>query len=101
MTDPRFHAYGAPHLVVLVVFVVGLFVMPAWGRRHRGTEREVLVRRAYAVVVLVVALGMQAFQLTRDYDLSTSLPLQLSDLSYFVAAAALWTRSPRATAFTY
>jgi hypothetical integral membrane protein (TIGR02206 family) len=102
MTDARFEAYGAPHLVVLAVFVVGLVVMPTWGRSHRGTEREQPVRRAYAVVVGVVAVGMQAFQLTPgDFDVDTSLPFQLSDLSYVAAVVALWTRSPRATAFTY
>jgi hypothetical integral membrane protein (TIGR02206 family) len=102
MTDARFDAYGTAHLVVLAVFAVGLVVMPAWGRSHRGTEREQPLRRTYAVVVGVLAVGMQAFQLTPgDYDVDTSLPLQLSDLSYVAAVVALWTRWPRATAFTY
>lgn len=102
MTDVRFEAYGVPHLVVLAVFVVGLVVMPLWGRQHRGTEREQPARRLYAAVVGAVAVGMQAFQLTPgDYDVDSSLPFQLSDLSYVAAVVALWTRSPRATAFTY
>ena len=102
MTDARFEAYGTAHLVVLAVFAVGLVVMPVWGRSHRGTGREQPLRRTYAVVVGVLAVGMQAFQLTPgDYDVDTSLPFQLSDLSYVAAVVALWTRSPRATAFTY
>ena len=102
MTDAQFEAFAAPHLVVLAVFVAGVVVMPLWGRSHRGTEREQPIRRTYAGVVLAVALGMQAYQLSPDdYDVDTSLPFQLSDLSYVAAVVALWTRSPRATAFTY
>ena len=98
----RFEAYGPPHLVVLAIFVVGLVVVPLWGRSHRGTERELPRRRAFAVVVLAATVFVQAYQLTPDdYDIGTSLPLNLSDLSYFAAALALWTRWPRAVAFTY
>jgi hypothetical integral membrane protein (TIGR02206 family) len=102
MTDARFEAYSPEHFVVLGIFVVGLVVMPLVGRSHRDTPGEQTFRRVYAGAVGVFAVGMQAYQLSPgDYDVDTSLPLQLSDLSYVAAILALWTRSPRATAFTY
>ena len=50
----------------------------------------------------LVAVGMQAYQLTPDdFDVDTSLPFQLCDVATVAAVVALWTRSPRATAFVY
>lgn len=98
----RFEAFSGQHWVLLVIAVVGAVGVVAWGRRRRGTPREGRDRRAYAVVVAVVGLTMQAYQLTPgDYDRGTSLPLQLCDLATAAAAYALWTRGPRSAAFTY
>jgi hypothetical integral membrane protein (TIGR02206 family) len=87
---------------LIVVCLVGVVVVILLGRRHRGTDREEPVRRTAAVALAVVALGMQAYQLTpQDFDLATSLPLALCDLATLAAVVALWSRDPRAVAFTY
>jgi hypothetical integral membrane protein (TIGR02206 family) len=45
---------------------------------------------------------MQVLQLLPgDYDVGTSLPLQLCDLAWVAAIVALWTRHPAATALVY
>ena len=100
--EARFEIFSGQHLVLLAIFVLGLVGFALWGRSHRGTDTEVRVRRSYAVVVLAVAVFMQAYQLSPgDFDIDTSLPLQLCDLATVAAIIALWTRSRRAAAFTY
>lgn len=102
LADGRFEAFSTQHHLLLVVFVVGVVGMVVWGRRHRDTPREQRGRRVFAVAVAVVAVLMQAYQLTPgDFDVGTSLPLHLSDLASVVAVVALWSRSWRATAFVY
>ncbi|WP_148573267.1 TIGR02206 family membrane protein [Nocardioides caldifontis] len=98
----RFEAFSGEHLVLLGIFVAGLVVAAAWGRAHRDTPLELPARRTAAVVLAVVALAMQGYQLTPgDFDVDTSLPLALCDLATLMTVVALWTRSPRASAFTY
>ena len=97
-----FTAFSVEHFTLLGVFAVGLAAVIAWGRAHRGTDRELRARRGFAVAVAGVALAMQAYQLTPDdFDVDTSLPLALCDLATAATALALWTRSRRAAAFTY
>ena len=77
--------------------LVGLVGVVAWGRlaprhrRPRSAVRRGLRRRRCGVV----AVGMQAYQLTPDdFDVDTSLPFQLCDVATVAAVVALWTRSP-------
>jgi hypothetical integral membrane protein (TIGR02206 family) len=98
----RFEAFSGEHLVLLGIFVAGLVVAATWGRAHRDRPCELPARRTAAVVLAVVALAMQAYQLTPgDFDVDTSLPLALCDVATVMTVVALWTRSPRASAFTY
>ncbi len=98
----RFVLLSAQHLVLLVLCAVGVAAVVVVGRRHRDTEREEPSRRTAAVALAAVALAMQAYQLTpQDFDLATSLPLALCDLATLSAVVALWSRAPRAVAFTY
>lgn len=98
----RFEAYSGQHLMLGALFVAGLALVVLWGRSHRGTEAELRARRSFAMATALVGLGMQAYQLTpEDFVLATSLPLQLCDVATVTAVIALWTRSPRAAAFTY
>jgi hypothetical integral membrane protein (TIGR02206 family) len=97
-----FPTFSGQHMVLLVIFVVGLVAAARWGRSHRDTEREHTSRRRFAVAVAVAGLATQLYQLTPgDFDLGTSLPLQLCDLATVASVIALWTRDPRAAAFTY
>ncbi len=101
-SSDRFQAFGTSHLVMLVVFVVGIGVVVWWGRHHRDAEGEQSRRRAFAIAVAVLAGILQIYQFTPgDYDLDTSLPLQLCDVAVVAVVLALWTKNPVATAFTY
>ena len=52
-----------------------------WGRRHRGTPHELVARRGFAVLNLLITVGMQIYWLTPDVRTArNSWPLQLSDL---------------------
>lgn len=98
----RFETYGATHLTVLAIFVVGVAVVIVAGRRLSGQPAERLVRRIFAVVLLCVTIPLQLLQLTPDeWNLQTSLPFQLCDLAWMFAAHALWTRSRLTTTITY
>ena len=101
-TTTRFEAFSGEHLVLLLIFVTGLVVAATWGRRVRDTPFEQPARRTAAVLLGLVAVAMQGYQLTPgDFDIDTSLPLALCDVATVMAVIALWTRSPRASAFTY
>lgn len=100
----RFQAFSTEHLVLMLVAVGGCAVAVLAGRRlargEAGTEQR--VRRTAAVAILAFTLPLQTLQLLPgDFDLGTSLPLQVCDLSWMLAAFALWTRHPGATALLY
>jgi hypothetical integral membrane protein (TIGR02206 family) len=55
-----------------------------------------------AVLVGLVGLAILGYQIAlADFDLAVALPLQLCDIATAAAVTALWTRDPRAAAFTY
>ncbi len=102
MTPLAFQPWSGEHLLLLAVFAAGLVAAGAWGASHRGTPGELPARRGFAVAAALVGIGMQAYQLTPgDFELATSLPLQLCDVATVAAVVALWSRDPRAAAFTY
>jgi hypothetical integral membrane protein (TIGR02206 family) len=97
-----FHAYGPSHAAVGVLFVVGVVAVVVLGRDVRGRATEQQVRRGFALLIPVFTVPLQVLQLLPDdYDVGTSLPLQLCDLSWMVAIHALWTRSRRSSAVLY
>ena len=97
----RFDTFGGRHLALLGLFVVGAVAVVLLGRSQRGSDPTTF-RRGFAVAVACVAVPSQAFQLTPgDFDLGSSLPLQLCDFAWLTATWALWTRAPVPTALTY
>ena len=85
----------------MTLFAVGAVGVVLVGRRQRGRD-PVGVRRAFAVVLVCVAVPGQVLQLTpAEFDLGSSLPLQLCDLAWLTAAWALWTRARVPAALTY
>jgi hypothetical integral membrane protein (TIGR02206 family) len=97
----RFEAYGPSHLTVLVVFGVGAVAVVLAGRRLRGPAAQT-VRRTFAVAILAIALPLQILQFTPgEWDLQTSLPLQLCDLGWLFAVHALWTGNRLTSTVTY
>jgi len=92
-----FVAYGPSHLAAIAVLVAGILAFLAFGR---WTRRR--FDRAFAVVIVVIAVPVQLLQFTpEEWDLQTSLPLQLCDWAWLVAAIALWSRSRLAATITY
>ena len=97
----RFETFGGQHLALLGLFVLGAVAVVLVGRAQRGTDPTTF-RRVFAVAVACVAVPSQAYQLTPgDFDLGSSLPLQLCDFAWLTATWALWTRAPVPTALTY
>lgn len=97
MLAAPFVPYGPSHLAVLAVLAVGVVAFLAFGR---WTRRP--FDRAFAVAITVIAVPVQLLQFTpAEWDLQTSLPLQLCDWAWLVAAIALWTRSRLAATITY
>lgn len=85
----------------MTLFVVGAVGVVLVGRGQRGRD-PVAVRRAFAAVLVCVAVPGQVLQLTpAELDLGSSLPLQLCDLAWLTAAWALWTRARVPAALTY
>jgi hypothetical integral membrane protein (TIGR02206 family) len=98
----RFEAFSVEHLGLVLGFLTVCVALAALGRSHRGTPAEVRFRRAFALVIPCFTVPMQVLQLLPgDYDLGSSLPLQLCDLAWVAAVVALWTRHWAATALVY
>ena len=98
----RFATFGGEHLLLVGLFLVGAVAVVLVGRRQRGTPAARRFSRVYAVAIPCVTVPSQAFQLTPgDFDLATSLPLQLCDLAWVAAAWALWTHDRVPVALTY
>jgi hypothetical integral membrane protein (TIGR02206 family) len=97
-----FEPYGASHAVAAAVGVAGAVGVVVLGRVVAGGPAEQRVRRAFALLVPVFTVPLQVRQwLPGEWDLGTSVPLQICDLSWVVAMVALWTRRPLACALLY
>ena len=97
-----FETFGSSHRVMLVVFVVGIWPVVALGRHVRGRRDEMRVSRIYAVLIPCFTIPLQVIDfLPGNYDLQTTLPLQLCDLAWVAAVVALWNHRPTPVALTY
>jgi hypothetical integral membrane protein (TIGR02206 family) len=98
----RFEAFTTEHLLLVAGFLVVCVAMAALGSAQRGRPQELVFRRGFAVLIPCFTVPMQVLQLLPgDYDLGSSLPLQLCDLAWVAAVVALWTRHWAATALVY
>ena len=102
LTVTRFQASSVEHLVLIAGFLVVAVALAYTGRALRGRASEVRFRRGFALAIPCFTVPMQVLQLLpADYDVATSLPLQLCDLAWVAAMVALWTRHWAATALVY
>lgn len=98
----RFETFDASHLTALAAFVVGALVLIAIGRNHRGTDAAERFSKVFALLIPLFTIPLQILQFTpAEWNLNTSLPLQLCDLAWIVAIYALWTHRSWAVAVTY
>lgn len=101
MTDAAFEPFGTSHLVMLGLFVAGIVPLVLLGRRCRGRAGQ-RVSRGFAVAVVAFLVPLQVIDfLPSRFDLDTTLPLQLSDLSAVAAVVGLWSHRRTAVALTY
>lgn len=102
LTVTRFKAFSLEHAGLLAGFLLVAALLALLGRAHRGTPSELRFRRGFALLVPCITVPMQVLQLLPgDYDIGTSLPLQVCDLAWVAACVALWTRHWAATALVY
>ena len=95
----RFQTFSLEHLVLVTGFLVVAVALAFTGRALRGTPSEVRFRRGFALLIPCFTVPMQVLQLMpADFDIGTSLPMQLCDLAWMAAFVALWTRNWAATA---
>ena len=98
----RFQAFTTEHLVLIAGFLVVCFALALARASHRGTTDELRFRRGFALLIPCFTVPMQVLQLLPgDFDIATSLPLQLCDFAWVAAIVALWTRHWAATALVY
>lgn len=98
----EFVSYGPSHLIVLAIFVVGVFVLIAVGRRQRDSPSAVRFSRIFACAIIAVTVPLQILQFLPDeWNPQTSLPLQICDFAWVVAAYALWTHKLLPVTLTY
>jgi hypothetical integral membrane protein (TIGR02206 family) len=98
----RFQAFSGQHYLLLVLFAAGAVGIVLLGRRQRGTDAARRFSRVLAVAIPCFTVPSQLFQLTPgDFDLGTSLPLQLCDFAWVTAVWGLWTHKPLPAALTY
>lgn len=97
-----FVPYGPIHWTVLIALSTGALLLALLGRRHRDTPGSARFARGFAVVLLAWAVAMQIYRLLpAHWDITDSLPLHLSDLTWMTAAHALWTRRRWSFVLTY
>jgi hypothetical integral membrane protein (TIGR02206 family) len=97
-----FEAFTPEHALLLALLAAGAAVLGRVGTRQRRSGDPLRFRRGFAVLIPVFTVPFQVLQLLPgDFDLGTSLPLQVCDLSWMVAVYALWTRDGRAIALLY
>lgn len=104
--DGRFVAYGTSHWAALGLFAVGCAGFVLLGRAQRTPEglgeRARGFGKAYALAIVYVVGGTHLYTvLPGQWRIGGSLPLQLCDLAWLVAAVALWTFGRRWFALTY
>ena len=97
-----FEAFTPEHGLLLVLLMAGAIGIGRVGLRQRESPGEESFRHRFAILVPLFTVPFQVLRLLPDdFDLGTSLPLQICDLSWMVAVYALWTRHPRAVAVLY
>src|SRR3954469_4534613 len=94
-----FEAFTPEHALLLFLLALGAVALGRLGLMQRRSADPVRFRRGFAVLIPVFTVPFQGLQLLpSDFDLGTSLPLQVCDLSWMVAVWALWIRDSRAIA---
>lgn len=96
----QFETYGTSHQAAIALLLVGAAALVWYGRSHRGAADR--LGKVLAAAILAFTLPLQVLYFTPQYwSLERTLPLQLCDLAWMVAAYGLWTHRRWAVALTY
>ncbi|MDN5892629.1 MAG: TIGR02206 family membrane protein [Nocardioides sp.] len=102
MTTTSFETFGESHLLMLALFVVGIWPVILLGRRQRSAADPRRVSRWFAVAIMCFTIPMQLVDLMpRQFDFNTTLPLQLCDFAWIAAVLGLLTHHRFFVALTY
>jgi len=102
LVTSEFISYGPSHLIVLAIFTVGVFVLIALGRAQRRAGSAARFSKVFACAIVAVTVPLQILQfIPGEWNLQTSLPLQICDFAWVVAAYALWTHKLLPVTLTY
>jgi len=97
-----FETFGTTHLVMLALFVAGIWPVVALGRRLRHSPDARTVSRVFAVLLPCFTIPMQVVDfLPGQFSFGSTLPLQLCDFAWIAATLALWTHHRFFVALTY
>jgi hypothetical integral membrane protein (TIGR02206 family) len=97
-----FVPYGASHAAAAAVGVAGAVGVVVLGRRVRGQPAEEWVSRGFALLLAAFTIPLQIRQwLPAEFNIRTSIPIQICDLAWVVAVHALWTKDRRTSALLY
>ena len=87
---------------MLAVFFLGTGRSSRSGAESAAPRPRCRVSRIYAVLIPCFTIPLQVIDfLPGNYDLQTTLPLQLCDFAWIAAVAALWTHRRTPVALTY
>ena len=101
-TGWTFIPFGFSHRLILLLVAAGAVLLVWLGRTLRGTQAERNLTRGFALVLLAYAGTMLvAHIMPARWNIQSSLPLHISDLTWITSVYALWTRSRWAFALTY
>jgi hypothetical integral membrane protein (TIGR02206 family) len=101
-TERTFIPFGFSHWLILLLVAAGAVLLVWLGRALRGTQAEKNLTRGFAIVLLAYAGTMLIANLMpARWNIGSSLPLHISDLTWMTAVYALWTRSRWAFALTH
>lgn len=102
MTASTFQAFGPSHLLVLAIFVAGIWPVVRLGRAQRTTAARRRTSRWFAAGIIAFTVPMQLVDfMPGQYSFSTTLPLQLCDFAWMAAVAALLTHHRFFVALAY
>ena len=95
----QFYAYGASHLMVLVVFAIGSAALVWIGRRQTESQARLFGRVLGALTIAIFSVAL-LYKLAQP-TISHSVPLQLCDIAELTAAYALWSQRKWASTLVY
>lgn len=99
--DP-FHLFSAEHVVTLAIIALLAILLFLFREAVKRPKASQFLRYLFVFLLLGSQIGYQIWMIATDrWSMRTSLPLQLSDLSVYLSAIMLVTKSRKLFVFLY